>query len=128
MMSKQGLDGGMRRGAVNAMETKKKELYVRWTPDDYARLKSRMSQAGVKSINAFIRKMALDGYIVKLDMEEIRELITLLRSVANGLKQLEKRADAEGYADAEEIKKMQQKMDEIWKTAREILAKLSVIR
>ena len=87
-----------------------------------------MSQAGVKSINAFIRKMALDGYIVKLDMEEIRELITLLRSVANGLKQLEKRADAEGYADAEEIKKMQQKMDEIWKTAREILAKLSVIR
>ena len=87
-----------------------------------------MDEAGVKNCSAFIRKMALDGYIVKLDMDDIREMIRLLRNATNNLNQIAKRANAGGGIYGADIADMQTKQDEIWETAKEILARLAAIR
>ena len=110
------------------MKTRYHETHVLWNKEEYDRLHQRMDEAGVKNRSAFIRKMALDGYIVKLDMDDIREMIRLLRNATNNLNQVAKRANAGGGIYEADITDMQIKQDEIWETAKEILARLAAIR
>ena len=110
------------------MKTRYHETHVLWNKEEYDRLHQRMDEAGVKNRSAFIRKMALDGYIVKLDMDDIREMIRLLRNATNNLNQIAKRANAGGGIYGADIADMQTKQDEIWETAKEILARLAAIR
>ena len=86
-----------------------------------------MAEACVTSRSAFIRKMALDGYIVKLDMDEITEMITLLRRSSNNLNQIAKKVNSTGTIYGEEIAQIRNGQDEIWKLSREILAQLSAL-
>ena len=110
------------------MKTRYHETHVLWNKEEYDRLHWRMDEAGVKNRSAFIRKMALDGYIVKLDMDDIREMIRLLRNATNNLNQIAKRANAGGGIYGADIADMQIRQDEIWETAKEILARLAAIR
>ncbi len=72
--------------------------------------------------------MALDGYIVKLDMAEISEMIRLLRISSNNLNQIAKKINATGSVYGAEITEMQVKQDESWELTKEILARLSTIQ
>ena len=103
------------------MKTRYHETHVLWNKEEYDRLHQRMDEAGVKNCSAF-------GYIVKLDMDDIREMIRLLRNATNNLNQVAKRANAGGGIYGADIADMQIKQDEIWETAKEILARLAAIR
>ena len=83
---------------------------------------------GIKNRSAFLRKMALDGYIVNLDMDDIHEMIRLLRNTTNNLNQIAKKANSGGTIYGAEISSMLEKQDEIWETSKEILARLAVIQ
>ena len=48
-----------------------------------------MEQAGIENMSAYIRKMVIDGYIVKLDMPELRELTLKMKSISNSENQLQ---------------------------------------
>ena len=98
-----------------------------WTQDEMKRLREKMEEAGVRNRSAYIRKMALDGYVVKLDMTDIRELIRLLRNSSNNLNQVAKMANTTGSIFGPDIADMQEKQDEIWETVKEILARLAAI-
>lgn len=85
-------------------------------------------EAGVKNRSAYIRKMSLDGYIVKLDTSDINQMIALLRNATNNLNQVAKKANSTGSICGADIADMQAKQDEIWETAKEILARLATIQ
>ena len=104
------------------------DLHAVFTSEELERLHQRMTESGVRNRSSFIRKMALDGYIVKLDMDELSELIRLLRISSNNLNQIAKKINATGSVYGAEIAEMQVKQDEIWELAKEILARLSTIR
>ncbi len=104
------------------------EIHVLFTPEEMNRLNRKMAEAGVNNRSAYVRKMVLDGYIVKLDMEDIREMVSLLRNATNNLNQIAKRANAGGMIYGSDITEMQGRQDEIWETVKEILARLAVIR
>ena len=55
-----------------------------------------MAQFGTTNMAAYLRKMAIDGYVVKLDLPELRELVSLLRYSSNNLNQLTRRAHETG--------------------------------
>lgn len=103
-------------------------MHILWTPEEYALLTQRMAEAGVINRSAFVRKMALDGYILKLDMADIHEMIRLLRNATNNLNQMAKQANSTGSIYGSEISDMQQKQDEIWETSKEILARLAAVQ
>ena len=110
------------------MKTRYYETHVLWNKEEMERLRQRLAEAGVKNCSAFIRKMTLDGYIVKLDMDDIHKMIRLLRNATNNLNQIAKKANSgEGIYGAD-IADMQIKQDEIWETAKEILARLATIQ
>ena len=110
------------------MKIRTQELHILFTPEEITRIRQRMEEAGVQNRSAFIRKMTLDGYIVKLDTSDIREMITLLRRCSNNLNQVAKRANATGSIYETDIEELKNQHDEIWELARQILARLSTIQ
>ena len=110
------------------MKTRSHETHVLWNKEEIDRLRQRMNEAGVKNCSAFIRKMSLDGYIVKLDMDDIHEMIRLLRNATNNLNQIAKKANSGDGIYGADIADMQATQDEIWEAAKEILARLATIQ
>ena len=58
---------------------KDEELKIRISPEDKERIRAKMEDAGILNMSAYVRKMALDGICVKLDLQEVRQLIVLCK-------------------------------------------------
>ena len=86
-----------------------------------------MAEVDVRNRSAYLRKMALDGYCVNMDFSDIRELVSLLRRCSNNLNQYAKKANENGSIYAEDIRDLQTRLDEIWESAKEIMARLAAI-
>ena len=98
---------------------------VRLKPGDKKKILRRMDEAGMVSMSAFIRKMALEGYIIKLDLSEMNEFVRLLRINSNNLNQYAKKANETGNIYLADIKELQKQQDELWNTIKEFLKPLS---
>lgn len=61
------------------------------------------------------------------DLQDVKEMISLLRRCSNNLNQYAKRANETNNIYAEDIKDLQVRFEEIWDVAKEILARLSTI-
>lgn len=109
------------------MENKSKMISVRLTDEEERRVKEKMAQLGIKSISAYVRKMALDGYCVQLETRDIKEMVSLLRYCSNNLNQYAKKANGLGLVYQSDIQDIQKRLDEIWEQCREIIVRLSSI-
>ncbi len=109
------------------MEKRDEIIILRVSKTDRERIRIKMEQAGIGNMSAYIRKMALDGYCVKLDLQDIKELIRLLRICSNNLNQYAKRANETGNIYLADIKDLQKWLERIWEAAREILVRLASI-
>lgn len=100
-------------GRMRTMEEKAKrlrptQLHFYVNDREFELIKAKMKQVGTDNLSGYLRKMAVDGYVVRLDMKELRELTRLLGNIAGSENQIAKRANETGtvYAeDLEEIKK-----------------------
>ena len=110
------------------MSKRTEELKIRISPEDKDRIKMKMEDAGILNMSAYIRKMALDGICIKLDLVEIRQLIVMLQRCTNNLNQYAKRANETGSIYAADIEDLQNRLDEIWELSRQSLARLAAIR
>ena len=94
---------------------------------DREKIEERMKEAGIKNMSAYIRKMAIDGYIVKLDLSDVKEVSRLLRINANNLNQYAKQANTNGSIYYGDIKNLQRQQEELWQLLKAILQRLSSI-
>ncbi len=76
-------------------------------------------------MRGYLRKMATEGYIISVDMSNIKELILLLRSISNNINQITKRTNETGNFYAEEMKELQQHYQKIWYSVEQILNQFS---
>jgi bacterial mobilization protein MobC len=104
------------------------EVKIRISPEDKERIKTKMEDAGILNMSAYVRKMALDGICVKLDLADVRQLIVLLQRCSNNLNQYTKRANETGSIYAADIEDLRNRLDEIWELSRQSLARLAAIR
>lgn len=72
--------------------------------------------------SAYMRRLALNGYILKLDLPQIREMIRLLSNMTNNLNQIARRLNAQGQMYDTEMEEMLQKQDELWQMMRKLLS------
>ena len=103
-------------------------IKVRLSPSELKMIQEKMEQFGTDNMSAFIRKMAIDGYVVKLEIPELKEILSLLRYSSNNLNQLTKRVHETGRiydADLEELHRNQDALWEVAKTVLNSLAKLN---
>ena len=87
-----------------------------------------MEEVGILNMSAYVRKMALDGICVKLDLADVRQPIVLLQWCSANLNQYAKRANETGSVYAADIEDLRSRLDEIWELSRQSLAHLASIR
>ena len=101
-------------------------LYVMVSPEELEQLHTRMDEAGVRNMSAFVRKMALNGYILHVDLSPVRELVSLQRRCSNNINQVAIHANTYGvYPD--ENAGLQHDYAELWGRMNDILKQLSAI-
>ena len=88
----------------------------------------KMQQYGTENLSAYLRKMALDGYCIRLDLQDVKALVSLLRICSNNLNQYAKRANETGSIYCADIEDLQKRLEEIWTDMREVLVRLSSIQ
>lgn len=107
------------------MAEKEKRLVnhnFRTTESEAAIMRKKMEALGIRNESAYMRALALNGYILKLDLPQIREMLRLLGNMTNNLNQIAKRLNAHGNLYETEIEEIQQKQDELWKMMRQLLS------
>ena len=109
------------------MKGKSQRIYIRVTPKEKACIQKRMEDMGVENMSAFMLKMALNGYCVKLDLKDLKELLFLLRMCSNNLNQYAKKANETGSIYQRDIVDLRVRLDRLWSSSKEIVDKLSDI-
>lgn len=101
--------------------SRKTQLHFVVSAQELDRIRQRMEECGVANLSAFLRKMALDGYIIHLHMTELQELTRLLRICSNNLNQYAKRANEVGSVYAADIEDLHSRLNEIWELTGKLL-------
>ncbi len=78
-------------------------LYFKVSPTEMALIEAKMEQAGTLNKRAYLRKMAVDGYIVHVDMGSVKELVRLLGTVSRNINQIAKRCNETKNLYAEDV-------------------------
>ena len=101
------------------------QVKFRMTRQERELLEEKMALAGTVNMGAYLLKMAIDGYVLRLDLPELREMISLLRRCSGNLNQIAKRANESGRIYVTDLAEIQEQLNGLWNTAREILLTLS---
>lgn len=98
------------------------------TENEYELIRQRMASLGTGNLSAYLRKIAIDGLIVKLDLPELQEMVSLLRRSSNNLNQIAKWVNETGRLYNTDLEDVLQTQERLWKIGNEILTKLAKIR
>ena len=103
------------------MEMRNNWLYS-WASDkEMTLIRRKMDQCGIKTVSAYLRKMAIDGYVVHLDVSDIKEVVRLLRICSNNLNQYAKRANTDGSIYREDIEDLRTRFDDLFRAGTRIV-------
>ena len=80
----------------------------------------KMQQYGTENLSAYLRKMALDGYVVKLELPELKELVSLMRRSSNNLNQLTRKVHETGRVYNADLEDISQRQEQLWECVKEL--------
>ena len=101
------------------------QLKFRVTRSERTLIEQKMEQLGTTNMAAYLRKMAVDGYVVNLELPELREMVSLLRRSSNNLNQLTRRVHETGRFYDADLEELRQSYDRLWDAAQKILTALA---
>ena len=107
-----------------AKEKRVIEHSFRTTESEDNVIRQKMKAFGIRNQASFYRAMVLNGYLLKLDLPEIRELLRLMKNLTNNVNQIAKRMNERGSIYDTEIDEILEKQEEIWNVLVQILDKL----
>ena len=95
------------------------------SPQERELIRQKMAQFGTDNLSAYLRKMAIDGYVLQLDLPELKELVSLLRRSSNNLNQLTRRVHETGRFYDADLEDLRQGYERLWSAAGHVLSQLS---
>ena len=101
------------------------QLNFRVSPEELALIEQKMAQRGTKNREAYLRKMALDGYVVRLELPELKELVSLMRYSSNNLNQLARRAHETGRIYDADLEDISRRQEALWDGVHQVLTQLA---
>ena len=101
------------------------QVNFRVSPEELALIEQKMSQLGTKNREAYLRKMALDGYVVRLELPELKELVSLMRYSSNNLNQLARRAHETGRIYDADLEDISRRQEALWDGVHQVLTQLA---
>lgn len=100
-------------------------LFFKVSPEEKAVIDKKMALIGTRNQRAYLRKMAVDGYIVHLDMESVKEVLKLLRSIASNTNQIARRCNETRNIYAEDVEDLRQGYAAVQKELSELIKKFA---
>ena len=101
------------------------QLNFRVSSEELALIEQKMAQLGTSNREAYLRKMALDGYVVRLELPELKELVSLMRYSSNNLNQLTRRVHETGRIYDADLEDISQRQEALWDGVHKILTQLA---
>ena len=101
------------------------EFYV--SEKELHMIQKKMAQIGTNNLSAYLRKIAIDGCIIKLELPELRDMVSLLRRSSNNLNQIARRVNETGRFYPADMEDMLAKQEQLWQAANEIITRLASI-
>lgn len=98
-------------------------LHVMVSEEEQALIQQRMAESGIRNMGAYMRKMALNGYVLHVDLSPVRELVSLQRRCSNNLNQVAIQANTYGGIYPEEIAALQRDYAALWGPLSDLLKK-----
>jgi hypothetical protein len=108
-------------------KTKTKGFYFKCSPEEMEWIERRMSQTNITNKSAYLRKMAIDGHVINLDLPVLTEIGKLLRNLANNMNQLTKRVNGGGSAYRSDVEQLRIELEVVRENFGEVLTALSEI-
>ena len=105
-----------------------KQLKIWVSQEELDMIHQKMAEFGTSNMGAFVRKMVIDGYIVKLDIPELREILHQLGAIGNNVNQMARKLNVGGSIYREDLTEVNAKLDAVYKLQRRILKKLAKIK
>ena len=106
-------------------EKRDETIILRLSKTEKNRIYEKMLSMGIRSLSAYIRKMALDGYCLNLDLPQLRRMAYLLQNCSNNLNQVAKRANENGKIYSADLADLRTRLDELISIGKQILTKLA---
>lgn len=97
------------------------------SPDELTAIREHMADVGIRNLSAYMRKMALTGYVLHVDLSPVRELISLQRRCSNNLNQVAIQANTYGGIYPDNIKTLQKDYAALWEPLSDLLEKLAEV-
>ena len=91
-----------------------KQMKIWISQEEQDMIRQKMAEFGTDNMGAFVRKMVIDGYIIKLDLPELQEIIRLLGPIGNNVNQIARKLNAGGSIYREDIAEVNNKLDAIY--------------
>lgn len=110
------------------MAKRDRDVHFLASKEEVERIHQKMDELGIRSMGAYLRKMALDGYCINLNLQDVKEMVSLLRRCSNNLNQYAKRANETGSIYQADISDLQERLEEIWTDMKEVLVRLASIQ
>lgn len=109
------------------MIERSKRIELRVTAEELRQIHERMQETGISSLTAYVIRMAIHGYVIKMDLSDLKELLRLMQISGNNLNQYAKKANETGSIYHEDIEELRTAQKEILQELRKVLEKLTAI-
>ena len=111
-----------------AMKRRPIELKFHVDEQEYEIIRKKMEMMGISCTAAYLRRMALNGYILHLDLPELSSYGTKLRTVSSNFNQIAKRINSTGRFYEEDLTSMRELLDNLWAAMSALLDKLASLK
>ena len=107
---------------------RKIQLNFRVTEQERRLIEERMQELGTTNREAYLRKIAIDGMIVKLEVQELKEIVSLMHRTSNNVNQIAHRLNETGRIYEVDIADVQKQQEQLWNTLNRLMTQISGIR
>ena len=108
------------------MENRKRNIQIKFrvTEEEKKLIEQKMSLLPTQQIGAYMRKMAIDGFIIYTDLSVVKEYQKELSTIGRNINMISKRINMTNSIYREDMKELKNRLDDIWKIQRKILLSL----
>lgn len=108
------------------MPNRKRNIQMKFyvTEDEKKLIEEKMKLLPTQRYGAYLRKMAVDGYIIYTDTANIKEFTSELQGIGRNINQIAKRLNAGAPIYEADIEEIKERLDQIWLLQRHILSSL----
>ena len=105
------------------MENRKRnvQIIIRVTEEERSLIEEKMRQIPTLNLSAYARKILIDGYIITLDLQEVKGHTAQLQKIGVNINQIAKRINETGRIYADDMNEIKRAMDEVWRLERRLL-------